>query len=47
MVSNAPNAFEQRFLDALDRHLQGWEDKIGRDFSVLNLKAEVDALTRS
>jgi hypothetical protein len=44
VVSDAPNPFEQRFLDALDRHLQGWEDKISRDFSALNLKAEVDAL---
>jgi hypothetical protein len=39
-----PNAFEQRFLDALERHLQGWADKIARDFSLDNLKAEVASL---
>lgn len=43
-MSSAPNQFEQRFLDALDRHLQGWADKIARDFSSANLKAKVAKL---
>jgi len=43
-MTDAPNPFEQRFLDALERHLQGWADKIARDFSLANLKAEVAAL---
>lgn len=43
-MSSVPNPFEQRFLDALERHLQGWADKIARDFSLTNLKAEVASL---
>jgi hypothetical protein len=44
MINKGPSAFEQRFFDALERHLQGWADKIARDFSSANLKAEVAAL---
>lgn len=43
-MAKASNAFEQRFLDALDHHLLGLADKIARDFSAANLKAEVDTL---
>lgn len=43
-MAEEPTPFERRFLDALDRHLQGWEDKIARDFSTANLQQEIDAL---
>lgn len=43
-MSKVPTPFEQRFLDAVERHLQGWGDKIARDFSLANLESEVAAL---
>ena len=43
-MTDGPNVFEQRFLDALERHLKGWADKIARDFSIDNLRAEVTSL---
>jgi hypothetical protein len=43
-MTDGPSPFEQRFLDALERHLQGWEDKIFRDFSKANLIEEVNRL---
>ncbi|MBM6580994.1 hypothetical protein ILT44_12440 [Microvirga sp. BT689] len=32
-MSNTPTVFEQRFLDALTHHLDGWKAKVERDFS--------------
>lgn len=35
---------ERRFLNSIKHHIQGWKDKIAKDFSIENYEAELAAL---